>query len=190
VGLLQIDAGGPANRNLAIRHGLQRQQPEGHEMENALIQRRRFLAMSSALAAGLGGVSSRDSARAADGPRLTMGAIRRVEKDGARFFEPWIAANPRDASNLVIVGSRDLGEATTPNRFHMEPAAWFTFDGGSSWSPGELPGTAELPRNSAFLVDACATYASDGTAFCVFLGGPEENRHDLWIYRSDDGGRR
>ena len=97
---------------------------------------------------------------------------------------------PRDASNLVIVGSRDLSEATTPDRFHMEPVAWFSLDKGASWSPGEFAGTADLPRGPAFFADANATFAPDGTAFCVFMGRPRGNRSDLWVFRSGDGGRR
>jgi hypothetical protein len=29
-----------------------------------------------------------------------------VGAEGEKHVEPWIAANPRDASNLVVVGSR------------------------------------------------------------------------------------
>src|SRR4051794_19018036 len=159
-------------------------------MNGARIHRRGFLAMAGATAAGVGGLLAGAHAEAAAGPRLTVGPIRRVGADRSKYFEPWIAANPRDASNLVIVASRDLSEAATPNRYHMEPAAWFSFDGGSSWSSGELAGTADLPREGAFFADAYATYAPDGAAFCVFLGRPKGNRSDLWIYRSDDGGRR
>jgi hypothetical protein len=90
----------------------------------------------------------------------------------------------------MIVGSHDLSEATDLDRFHMEPVAWFSFDGGSSWSSGELAVTADRPREWALFTDGYATYAPGGTPFCVFLGSPEGNRHDLWIYRADDGGRR
>jgi hypothetical protein len=159
-------------------------------MNGARIHRRGFLAMAGATAAGVGGLLTGAYAEAAAGQRLAVGPIRRVGADGSKYFEPWIAANPRDGSNLVIIGSHDLSEAATPDRFHMEPAAWFSFDGGSSWSSGKLAGAADLPRERALFTDGCATYAPDGTAFCVFLGGPEGHSHDLWIYRSDDGGRR
>ena len=154
-------------------------------MDDVRIHRRGFLAMAGATAAGVGGLPAGTHAEAAAGPRLTVGPIRRVGAGGAKYFEPWIAANPRDASNLVVVGSHRLGEI-----FHKEPAAWFTTDGGATWSAGELAGTGQLRGEKAVFADAYATYAPDGTAFCVFMGGPEENRSDLWIYRSDDGGRR
>ena len=71
----------------------------------------------------------------------------------------------------------------------MEPAAWFTIDGGNTWSAGELAGTALLRREQAYFADAHATYTPDGIAFCVFNGSPKGDRLDLWIYRSEDGGR-
>jgi hypothetical protein len=154
-------------------------------MNGAQIQRRGFLAMAGTAVAGAGGLLAGAHAQAADGPRLTVGPIRRVGADGAKYFEPWIAANPRDASNLVVVGSHRLDEM-----FHREPAAWFTMDGGATWSAGELAGTDRLRGEKASFADAFATYAPDGTAFCEFLGGPNGNPNDLWIYRSDDGGRR
>jgi hypothetical protein len=154
-------------------------------MEDTRIHRRGFLAMTGATAAGVGSLLAGAPAEAAAGPRLTVGPIRRVGADGVKYFEPWIAANPRDAPNLVVVGSRRLD-----GMFHKQPAAWFTMDGGDTWSAGELAGTDQLRGEKADFADAYATYAPDGTAFCVFLGSPRGNRHDLWIYRSDDGGRR
>jgi hypothetical protein len=112
-----------------------------------------------------------------------------VGLDGAKHVEPWIAANPLDGTNLVVVGSHFLGEAATPSTFRMEPAAWFSMDGGATWSAGELEGATGLRGERSYFVDAFATYAPDGTAFCVFIGSPQGNRPDLWIYRSDDRGR-
>jgi hypothetical protein len=151
--------------------------------------RREFLAMAGALAALVGGFFAGSDAAAAVGPRLTVGPIRRVGVDAARYFEPWIAASPRNASNLVIVGSLDLSDGATPDHFHMEPAAWFSVDGGASWSSSSLPFPAELSHERALFIDSFATYAPDGTAFCAFLGGSKGHSHDLWIYRSDDGRR-
>src|SRR5262249_26243686 len=102
----------------------------------------------------------------------------------AKHIEPWIAANPRDASNLVVVGSRYVGDR------HYYSGAWFTGDGGATWSAGELPGMAAFREKPSFFLDSYATFAPDGTAFCVVLGGPGDVKGDLWVYRSDDGGRR
>jgi len=43
---------------------------------------------------------------------------------------------------------------------------------------------------SSYFGDAYAAYGPDGTAFCAFNGGPKGDRLDLWILRSDNGGRR
>jgi hypothetical protein len=56
--------------------------------------------MAGATAAGISGLMAGAHAKAAAGPRLTVRPIRRVGADGVKYFEPWIAANPRDASNL------------------------------------------------------------------------------------------
>ena len=163
-------------------------QPRSIDMDNSRIRRRGFLAIAGATITGVGGMLAGAHAKAAAGPRLTVGPIRPVGADGAKHIEPWIAANPRDALNLVVVGTRLLGVAATPGGIEVEPAAWFTID-GRSWSAGELAGTALPRRKQAFFADAHATYTLDGIAFCVFNGSPEGDRLDLWIYRSEDGGR-
>jgi hypothetical protein len=152
--------------------------------------RRRFLAAAGLAATGSLGFLAPERANAAGVPVLKVGRIRRVGQEGAKYFEPWIAANPRDGSNLVVVGSRYLGETATRSTQRMEPSAWFTLDGGVTWSAGALAGTNRLRAGLAFFADAYATYAPDGTAFCVFAGSPDGNSFGLWIYRSDDGGRR
>src|SRR5262249_41467643 len=117
-------------------------------------------------------------------PEIRVGPICRVGAEGAKHIEPWIAANPRDASNLVVVGARDVGDR------HYYSGAWFTGDGGATGPAGELPGMAAFREKPSFFVDSYATFAPDGTAFCVVLGGPGDVKGDLWVYRSDDGGRR
>ncbi len=157
----------------------------GGGMADSRIARREFLAVLGSAAVALG-----PSATAAEGPVLAVGPVRRVGPAGVKFIEPWIAANPRDSSNLVIVGSHNLGDSATPATLSAEPAAWFTADGGATWSPGEIAGAAELRRGRPYFADAYATYAPDGTAFYSLVGHPEGKRLDLWVYRSDDGGRR
>ncbi len=156
-------------------------------MSTVHLGRRGFLAVSGLVAASSLGVLAGARARAAE---LRVGPVRRVGPEGAKYFEPWIAANPRDAANLVVVGSNYLGEMANRAGERMEPAAWFTVDGGATWSAGAFAGNDRLRAGLAGFADAYATYAPDGTAFCVFLGSPEGKGIDqLWIYRSDDGGR-
>jgi hypothetical protein len=162
-----------------------------HRPESAsIIDRRGFLAVASSIAAGAVELSAGTEANAAEPPGFKAGPVRRVGPEGNKYFEPWIAANPREDSNLVIVGSRYLGDAPTAATQLMEPAAWFTVDGGVTWSAGELAGTDRLQTGRAFFADGYATYAPDGTAFCVFIGSPLGDQLNLWIYRSENGGRR
>jgi hypothetical protein len=158
-------------------------------MADVDLVRRRFLAATGLAATGSLGLLAGGRPDAAGVPVLKVGPVRRVGLEGAKYFEPWIAANPRDGSNLVVVGSRYQGEVSTRAGERMEPVAWFTADGGETWSAGELEGTDPLRRGPAYFADSYATYAPDGTAFCVFGGSPDGDRIDLWVYRSDDGGR-
>jgi hypothetical protein len=158
-------------------------------MANVRLGRRRFLATVGLAATGSLGLGAAESADSTGVPALKRGPVRRVGSEGAKYFEPWIAANPRDSSNLVVVGSRYTTEVSAQSTDRMEPVTWFTVDGGSTWSAGELEGTGALQAGLAFFADSYATYAPDGKAFCVFAGSREGDRLDLWIYRSDDGGR-
>ncbi len=158
------------------------------ELDSA-IDRRGFLAVAGSVVGSGIDLLAGARANAFEVPESKVGPIRRVGAEGAKYFEPWIAANPRDRSNLMIVGSRYLGEAPTRATEWMEPAAWFTVNGGATWSTGELEGIDRLRGGRAFFADSYATYAPDGTAFCVFTGSPEGDRMDLWVYRSDDCGR-
>jgi hypothetical protein len=158
-------------------------------MTSVRMARREFFWAVGWAAAGAVGLLAGTRAGAAGVPNLKVGPIRRIGPEGARFFEPWIAANPRDGANLVVVGSRYLAPGKDPSDLPREPTAWFTTDGGVTWSAAELPGIAELPRDTVYLADAYATYAPDGTVFCVFCGSPKGDKLNLWIYRSDDGGR-
>ena len=154
-------------------------------MADIRMARREFLAAlgSATLALGL-------RADAAEAPKIEVGPIRRIGPDGAKHVEPWVAANPRDGANLIVVVARYLGKVATQMSFRMEPTAYFSADGGATWSPGVFEDEAELSRGKASFCDAYATYAPDGTAFCVFCGSPEGAGLDLRVYRSDDGGRR
>jgi len=125
---------------------------------------------------------------AADAAALQIGPIREVGPSSTKHLEPWIAANPSDASNVIILASRYLGKLPSGSR-RTEPAAWFSADGGATWSPGEFTGIAAMRGERSHFGNAHAAFTADGTAFCVYTGSPEGNRLDLWVVRSDDGGR-
>ncbi len=158
-------------------------------MRDERVSRRGFLVEAGTVTAGAAVFRTDVGLAAHAPPRLRIGPIHRVGFEGRKYIEPWIAANPRDGANLVVVGSRYLGQVATPSTFHLEPDAWFTTDGGTTWSAGDIAGTTDLRAETAYFSDAFATYAPDGTAFLVYLGSPAGNRSDLWIWRSSDGGR-
>jgi hypothetical protein len=154
------------------------------QMRDFRTDRRGFLAAACSLGAGVLGLRAWGRVTADRAPEIRVGPVRRVAADGEKHIEPWLAANPRDASNLVVVGSRVVGDR------HYYSSAWFTTDGGATWSAGELPGMAAFREEQAKFLDSYVTFAPDGTAFCEVLGGPGDGKMDLWFYRSEDGGRR
>ncbi len=154
------------------------------------IKRRRFIATAISGSTMAVEFQSGRRAIAAGVPGLKIGPVRRVGPEGVKHVQPSLAANPRDRSNLVVVASRFQGESPARAGFHMEPVAYFTTDGGVSWSAGEFDGDAAMRRATSYFSDAYAAYAPDGTAFCAFGGSPMGDRLDLWVRRSDDGGRR
>jgi hypothetical protein len=154
------------------------------------INRRIFIATAISAATMAVEFQSGRRAIAAGVPKLRIGPVRRVGPEGVKHVQPSLAANPRDGSNLVVVASRFLGESQARAGFHIEPVAYFTTDGGVSWASGEFDGDAVMRRATSCFGDARAVYAPDGTAFCAFDGSATGDRLDLWIRRSDDGGRR
>jgi hypothetical protein len=115
--------------------------------------------------------------------RLLVGPDLLASRDGTfPHLEPTVAANPRDASNLV-------GAAMTFPRPDQGVACkvYSSRDGGSTWKPVELeeqidkglgdPQVAFTPRGTAIF--ACLTQGSRDT------GRP---RAALRVYRSEDGG--
>ena len=133
-------------------------------------------------AAGEGELGRNPEARGRAGPEGRAGggqaprALRRGQP--ARRFEP----GDRRVAHLR--------RQATPAAFHTEPVAWFTADGGATWTAAEIAGAADLRRETSYFADAYATFAPDGTAFYSFLGSPKGDRLNLYVYRSDDGGRR
>ncbi len=80
--------------------------------------------------------------------------------------ETAIAINPRNPLNVVAV-------AQAPCHYY------FSFDGGSTWSEGDLPD----PRN---LGDPSITFDRAGNAFYCYIGGWTNS--GIFVSRSSDGG--
>jgi hypothetical protein len=152
------------------------------------VDRRAFLGATAAVAGSLGLLPDSWTMAAANRPQIRIDPIRSITTNQGKFLEPWIAAHPRDSSNLVVFASRYLGKG--PTALHREPVAWTTADGGATWLAGEFAGLAQLRGERSSFGNAHAGFAPDGTAFCVYTGSPTGDRLDLWVFRSDNGGRR
>jgi hypothetical protein len=94
--------------------------------------------------------------------------------------EMMVAANPRDARNLI-------GAAITTTPATEVCTAYASFDGGYSWVSAVPPGLPE--RGSG---DPQVAFTPDGTAYFSALGlAPREagrTRFSAFLYRSRDGG--
>lgn len=92
---------------------------------------------------------------------------------------PTATANPVDPDNVVVVHRRDRPE--------YGAALHWTDDGGETWETTELPLPAGKDR--PFAPDAA--FAPDGTLYVSYvnLTGAGNTPENLWLVRSDDGGR-
>ncbi len=103
---------------------------------------------------------------------------------------PTVARNPTDADNLVTSYRID--------RPGYSAAVHWSADGGTTWSPTELPVPADATRCAAsirggqcpFAPDLA--FAPDGTLYAVYvnLTGQGNRPDNLWVATSTDGGRR
>ncbi len=92
---------------------------------------------------------------------------------------PAIARNPRDADNLVVVNRID--------RPRFNAALHWSADGGRVWRSTALSLPAGLDRPYA----PDAAFGPDGTLYVTYvnLTGPGNVPANLWLARSNDGGR-
>ena len=88
-------------------------------------------------------------------PEVRVGPVRRVGAAGEKHIEPWIVANPRDASNLVVVGSRPpdgsfhlLWVDTRDGRGEVQTAKTQVREEPSQSSAFRGPPTAHRPMRS------------------------------------------
>jgi len=121
--------------------------------------------------------------RQSDGPsqrRIAVGPNVRVSEPGVSHVEPYIAAHPKDAGSLVIVGSRDDGRVVVAEGF-------VSSDAGRTWSACRLPEVATFGQS----VDNWVAFGADGVAYLSTLGSriPGQTWGGILVYRSTDRGR-
>lgn len=123
---------------------------------------------------GVAGFLLLSGALAAEGPRIVVGPNILVSRDGdIAHCETMIAANPRDAKNL-------LGGSITLSRADGSPAnkAYVSTDGGATWKDISIPEEFETGGG-----DPQVGFGITGTAY--FMGLSPEMK----FYRSEDGGK-
>ncbi len=122
----------------------------------------------------------------AKGPKATVkvGPNVRVGEEGTRQFEPYIAAHPEDSQSLII----STAEAVSGKGLIAQ--AYFTADGGRTWSGVPLPRMRQgmLERNLEFAGDDWVTYAPNGVVFFSALWVPPDEGSSIFVYRSSDKG--
>jgi hypothetical protein len=121
--------------------------------------------------------------------KIEVGPNVSVSDAGTPHVEPYIAAHPDDARNLIITVTHISGE----QEGFVETFA--TPDGGRTWKVSQLPQLREAvarKETAAPMVDSWVTFASDGTAYCSLVApmqrGHAWGRLPLLVYRSRDRG--
>ena len=92
---------------------------------------------------------------------------------------PTVARNPTNPSNVVVAHRVDL-----PG---FSASLQTSFDGGRGWQTTALP----LPPDKDRPFASDVAFADDGTLYVSYvnLQGPGNRPDNLWVARSDDGGR-
>jgi hypothetical protein len=135
-----------------------------------------------------------DSNRAAQpNLRIDVTSVLPVTESGRAAVEPFIAADPRDSTRLIISVSEIVPAHGIMAR------AFVSSDGGNAWESVELPEMRAATDSGRLILglDTWLDYAADGTAYYNALGrlAPgERTRTDSWgrnpifVYRSTDRG--
>lgn len=124
--------------------------------------------------------------RAATETLIAVGADRPVNigATGLRTVEPFLAANPRNADQLVagMFLIRKQGDPRQPGReFQSSCAALASFDAGRSWTRHDFA--------IAECIDPWVAIRLDGSAvFAMLEKLPGARDRALYIFRSADGG--
>lgn len=120
--------------------------------------------------------------------KFTIGPNVRASDKGVSHVEPYIAAHPEDARNLIIAASHNVdGKGVIAEAF-------LTTDAGKTWAVSPLPQLREalLANKLSYALDVWVTYAPDGVAYLSALADMKIQKRDLnqiLFYRSEDQGK-
>jgi hypothetical protein len=118
---------------------------------------------------------------------VEVGPNVRVSDKPEPYVEPYIAAHPTDPNRLIMSASRSVRDKG------IIAEAWFSADGGKTWSVSALPRMQEVLSSGRleFALDNWVAYAPAGVAFystLVSLRETPDSPINIWIYRSNDNG--
>lgn len=154
----------------------------------ALISRRTLLRGGAAAAAAAAGVPLASCATGAAATKAT-GRLRHTGIANVRVshdhygvhIEPSVAANPRHPRHLLAA----CQASPTANPEFI--ATYLSFDGGASWHNGGLPQLPAGHRKQGD--DVTVAFDAHGRAYVCASSGSHATGSDVYVWRTDDGGR-
>jgi hypothetical protein len=108
-----------------------------------------------------------------------LGPNVNVSNQGGTQSEVGIAVNPADPLNLVAVANNNVDISRL--------GAWFSLDGGGSWTPSFIDETQDGFGAGDSRFDPNVAFDSDGNVYVVYSTSGTGNR--LLLARSTDGGQ-
>jgi hypothetical protein len=118
---------------------------------------------------------------------ISVGRNIGIGRGETREAEPYIAADPKDANNLIISVSETVDQLKSES---FVAQSYFTNDGGMTWAPSPLPGLREGVLNGSIraVLDTWITFAPNGNAYYTCIPITSEGRYPIYVFRSTDNG--
>lgn len=119
---------------------------------------------------------------------IRVGPNIRVGAQNTRQAEPFIAADAKDSSVLIISASEVVDGLKKPG---MVAQSYVSNDGGLTWSISELPGMSEALQSGRVEteLDNWVALAPNGDAIYTSLLFTSKERAPIYVFRSTDKGR-